>query len=49
VHLPGAADKRGRHEGFSLLDEAGWQLTGDPLPYAVPAKREDYFTLPAGS
>ena len=48
VHLPGAAGDRGRRERFALLDEAGWQITGDPLPYAVPAKREDYFTLPAG-
>ena len=48
VHLPGAAGTRGRHEGFTLLDEAGWQIAGDPLPDAVPAKREDYFTLPAG-
>lgn len=48
VHLPGKPGVRGRHEGFSLLDEAGWQHTGDPLPYGVPFKSEDYFTLPAG-
>lgn len=48
VHLPGTPGKRGRHEGFSLFDEAGWQRGGDPLPYAVPAKNEDYFTLPVG-
>jgi hypothetical protein len=28
AHLPGAAGKRGRHEGLTLLDEAGWQITG---------------------
>jgi hypothetical protein len=32
VHLAGAAGKSGRHEGLALLDEAGWQITGDPLP-----------------
>lgn len=48
VHLPGTPGRRGRHEGFSLLDESGWQRGGDPLPYAVPPKNEDYFTLPVG-
>lgn len=48
VHLPGTPGKRGRYEAFSLLDEAGWQRGGDPLPYLVPAKNEDYFTLPTG-
>lgn len=47
VHLPGKPGRRGRHEGFSLQDEAGWQRSGDPLPYVVPSKSEDYFTLPA--
>jgi hypothetical protein len=37
MHLPGAAAKRRRYEGLTLLDEAGWQITGDPLPSAVPA------------
>ncbi|MFJ4030145.1 hypothetical protein ACIPWF_22750 [Paenarthrobacter sp. NPDC089989] len=48
VHLPGTPGKRGRYEGFSLLDESGWQRGGDPLPYVVPQKNEDYFTLPVG-
>ncbi|WP_125610642.1 hypothetical protein [Specibacter cremeus] len=48
VHLPGTPGKRGRYEGFSLLDEAGWQHSGDPLPYTVPPKGEDYFALPVG-
>lgn len=48
VHLPGAPGRRGRHEGFSLLDDAGWQHSRDPLPYTVPLKNEDYFTMPAG-
>jgi hypothetical protein len=48
VHLPGSAGRRGRHEGFTFLDDAGWQLAGNPLPYIVPAKHEDYFTLPPG-
>lgn len=46
VDLPGTPGRRGRHEGFSLLDESGWQRGGDPLPYVVPFKNEHYFTLP---
>lgn len=48
VELHGTAGRKGRHEGFSLLDEAGWQRGGDPLPYVIPSKKEDYFTLPVG-
>lgn len=48
VHLPGTPGRRGRHEGFSLLDEAGWQHAGTPLPYVVPSRSENYFTLPSG-
>jgi hypothetical protein len=47
VHLPGAPGRRGRHDGFDLLNEAGTQLKGDPVEYHVPIARDDYFTLPA--
>jgi hypothetical protein len=49
VHLLGEPGKRGRHDGFVLLNDAGWQVPGaDPLPYTVPKNNEDFFTLPAG-
>lgn len=26
----------------------GWQNPGDPMPYTVPARADEFFTLPAG-
>lgn len=48
VALTGDIGKRGRHEGFVLLDEAGRQLPGDPDKYRVPASSDDYYVLPVG-
>jgi hypothetical protein len=48
VLLPGTPGKRGRHNGFTLLNDIGWQNEGEPLQYTVPTYKEDYFLLPAG-
>ncbi|MDM7855809.1 hypothetical protein [Cellulomonas alba] len=49
VELPGDPGRRGRHEGFTLLHEAGRQLSGDRRPYVVPRLRESStFAVPAG-
>ncbi len=49
VELPGAPGRRGRHEGFTLLHEAGRQYKNDPHPYVVPLEKDsDFFQLPAG-
>jgi hypothetical protein len=48
VHLTGEPGKRGRHDGFIVLEDIGRQNTGDPLQYTVPGRKDDYFTLPAG-
>lgn len=49
VQLPGVPGRRGRHEGFQLLHEAGAQMTGDPVPYTVPSHgAHDIFRLPSG-
>lgn len=49
VELPGTPGRRGRHEGFTLLHEAGRQYKNDPHPYVVPREKDsDFFRLPAG-
>ena len=49
VQLPGTAGRRGRHEGFLLLHEAGWQLEGDARAYVVPSLAEDdVYAVPPG-
>lgn len=48
VQLSGAKGQRRRYEEFSILNEAGAQLTGDPVPYVVPLKNANCLALPAG-
>lgn len=49
VELPGTPGRRGRHEGFTLLHEAGRQYRTDPHPYVVPRGKDvDFFRLPVG-
>ncbi len=49
VQLPGTAGRRGRHKGFLLLHEAGWQLEGDARAYVVPSLAEDdVYAVPPG-
>lgn len=49
VQLVGQHAKRGRLQGFVLLNEAGPQVPGDdPLPYTIPKDNENILKLPTG-
>ncbi|MDP9864913.1 MULTISPECIES: hypothetical protein [Streptosporangium] len=47
VHLPNQGKRVDTYEHFQLLHEAGLQAHADPVPYTIPSRRDDHFTLPA--